>query len=118
MSEVGYEVILPGDDLTYEKRGDHGYDNRADSMHPIFYAFGPAFRQINRAEAFRNVDLYPLMLHILGLPIRLTNGSLDNVKHILADFPSENFLSRWIKAIGNAIEEFFSLGFSGNITRQ
>lgn len=58
-------------------------------MHPIFYAFGPAFRTNLVAEPFRNVDLYPLMSYILGLEQRKTNGSLENVKEILKNFPND-----------------------------
>ncbi len=60
-------------------------------MHPILYAFGPAFRQNLYAEPFRNVDIYPLISHILRLNPRITNGSIDHVKHILIDFPQYNF---------------------------
>ena len=67
--------------------GDHGYDNREKSMHPILYAFGPAFRRNLLAEPFRNVDIYSLMSYVLRLNPRATNGSLDRVKHILVDFP-------------------------------
>jgi len=85
ISRIGYEILLPGDDGSERRYGDHGYDNRAESMHPIFYAFGPAFRQINRAKAFRNVDLFPLMSYLLDIPIRLTNGSLENVYQEMND---------------------------------
>jgi hypothetical protein len=60
-------------------------------MHPICYGFGPAFRRNLLAEPFRNVDLYPLMSYILHLNQRKTNGSLDNVKHVLIDFPQNDF---------------------------
>ena len=109
VGRVGYEIVLPGDNPAYEMMGDHGYDNRVESMHPIFYAFGPAFRQINLAKPFRNVDLYPLMSHILGLGERQTNGSLDNVKHVLVDFSSDGFFS----AIWQVIIDLFSQGFVG-----
>ena len=100
--------MLPNDDGSRHILGDHGYDNRAESMHPIFYAFGPAFRQIDRAKSFRNVDLYPLMSYLLGVPIRPTNGSLDNVKHILVDFPPgdmSNLITR--------LKTWLSVGFLG-----
>jgi len=91
IGKVGYEIILPGNEPFYDYRGDHGYDNRAESMHPILYAFGPAFRRNLLAEPFRNVDIYPLMSYILRLNPRVTNGSLDHVKHILIDFPKYTF---------------------------
>ena len=111
VGRVGYEIVLPGDSPSYDMMGDHGFDNRAESMHPIFYAFGPAFRQINRAKPFRNVDLYPLMSHILGLRERKTNGSLDNVKHILIDFSSDGFFS----SMWQLITDLFSHGLPGKI---
>jgi hypothetical protein len=55
-------------------------------MRPIFYGFGPVFRENFHAEPFHSVDIYPLMSYILHLEERKTNGSLDNVKHILKDF--------------------------------
>ncbi|CAF1092106.1 unnamed protein product [Rotaria sordida] len=85
VGKVGYEVFV-SNTTDADLLGDHGYDNRAESMHPIFYGFGPAFRSNLLAEPFRNVDIYPLMCYILHLNQRKTNGSLDNVKHILIDF--------------------------------
>ena len=94
IGKVGYGIVESEDAALNSSLGDHGYDNRDESMHPIFYAFGPAFRSELLAEPFRNVDLYPLMSHILHLDQRTTNGSLDNVKHILNDFPL-NDLTRY-----------------------
>ena len=107
---MGYEIILPGSHPYKDYKGDHGYDNRAESMHPIFYAFGPAFRQNLLAEPFRNVDIYPLMSYILRLNPRATNGSFDRAKHILVDFPSRTISDY----IGKSIHEYFftSISFS------
>jgi hypothetical protein len=94
IGKVGYDIIIPGDNSSIELLGDHGYDNRNESMHPIFYGFGPVFRQNIQAEPFRTVDIYPLMSYILQLNERKTNGSLENVKHILNDFSKETFLNK------------------------
>lgn len=83
VGQVGYDIIIPGDNASVELIGDHGYDNQASSMHPIFYAMGPAFRRNFLAEPFRSVDIYPLMSHILRLNERKTNGSFENVKDLL-----------------------------------
>lgn len=40
--------------------GAHGYDNNEQDMQATFYAWGPAFN---------NVDVYPLVAKILGLKI-------------------------------------------------
>lgn len=103
VGKVGHDIIIPGDETYGHIVGDHGYDNRAESMHPILYAFGPAFYQNLLAEPFRSVDLYPLMSHVLHLKQRPTNGSLSNVKHILVDFRPE--LSSTI--LGNRIPSIF-----------
>lgn len=53
-------------------------------MHPFFIAHGPAFKRNYKAKPFRNVDVFPLMCHILKLDIpHNIDGSLLNVQHIL-----------------------------------
>lgn len=64
--------------------GDHGYDNRNTDMHAIFYATGPAFKKGHLHPTFNNVDLYPLMAHILGLTPAEVDGKFENVKGMLA----------------------------------
>lgn len=103
VGKVGYEIILPGSGSYKPYKGDHGYDNRAESMHPIFYAFGPAFQQNLLAKPFRNVDIYPLMSYLLRLTPRATNGSFDRAKHILVDFPSRTISDYF----GKSIHEYF-----------
>ncbi len=47
--------------------GNHGYDNFAPEMRALFIASGPAFRAA-KLDAFDNVDVYPLLRDLLGLP--------------------------------------------------
>ena len=47
--------------------GNHGYDNRAPEMTALFIASGPAFRPAT-LPAFENVDVYPLLRDLIGLP--------------------------------------------------
>lgn len=54
-------------------------------MHPIFIAHGPAFRKNITVPSFNNVDVYPLMCHILGIQPRPNDGSFENVKQLLAE---------------------------------
>ena len=68
--------------------GNHGYNNSLPSMHPVFLARGPAFRQDYVKPSMRSVDLYPLMCHILGLRPLANNGSLANVQDLLLVGPS------------------------------
>ena len=64
--------------------GDHGYNNSLASMHPIFVAHGPAFKKNYTAAPFNTVDVYSLICHILSITPRPNDGSLTNIKHILA----------------------------------
>jgi alkaline phosphatase D len=63
--------------------GTHGYDNSNTDMHAIFYATGPDFRKGYVHPPFENVDIYPLVAHILGLDPAETDGDINNVKDML-----------------------------------
>jgi len=66
-------------------KGAHGYDNQNTDMHSIFYAIGPSFKTGYNSSTIKNIDIYPLIAHILGLEIPPIDGSLDRIKHILKD---------------------------------
>ncbi|WP_326525891.1 alkaline phosphatase family protein [Sphingomonas sp.] len=51
-----------------EEGGEHGYDNDAPDMRALFIASGPAFRRGVTLPSFDNVDIYPLLRRLLGLP--------------------------------------------------
>jgi predicted AlkP superfamily pyrophosphatase or phosphodiesterase len=63
--------------------GAHGYDNSNSDMHHIFYAEGPAFKKGYMHPPFENVDIYPLVAHILGLDPAETDGDLKDVQGML-----------------------------------
>lgn len=65
--------------------GNHGFDHAAKDMQGIFIAAGPAFPSGVRAPAFRNVDVYPLLMEILGLPAAPSDGDLARVEGLLVD---------------------------------
>jgi predicted AlkP superfamily pyrophosphatase or phosphodiesterase len=48
--------------------GSHGYDNDLPSMRALFIANGPAFAGGRRLPTFDNVDVYPLLRDLIGLP--------------------------------------------------
>lgn len=50
-----------------DRRGDHGWDNRLESMRAMFLAVGPDIRPGVIVPEVRNVDVYPLMTELLGL---------------------------------------------------
>lgn len=64
--------------------GDHGYSNSLPSMHPFMAATGPSFRVGLRTSGLHSVDLYPLMCHLLAIPPRPHNGSMEAAKCLLA----------------------------------
>lgn len=64
--------------------GKHGFDPAVKDMRASFYAWGPAFKQHLQIPGFENVHVYPLIAHILGLPVNHTiDGRLSVLKPIL-----------------------------------
>lgn len=63
--------------------GEHGYDNADPRMQALFIAHGPAFREGVRFHAFPNVDVYPLMTHLLGIPPAANDGDYGAVEGML-----------------------------------
>ena len=64
--------------------GEHGFDPDLRDMHGIFYANGPAFRQGIVIPAFKNVHVYPLVCHLLGLEVPAeVDGRLEVLSSIL-----------------------------------
>ena len=64
-------------------RGEHGYDNADPRMGALFVARGPAFERGGVHGAFPNVDVYPLMAHLLGLPAQPNDGDYRQVEDML-----------------------------------
>jgi predicted AlkP superfamily pyrophosphatase or phosphodiesterase len=55
-------------------RGSHGYDPALPSMHAVFFARGPAFRTGAVLPAIEAVDVYPLLMRLLGLAAQAHDG--------------------------------------------
>nr|KAG5708925.1 hypothetical protein BaRGS_009334 [Batillaria attramentaria] len=83
-AEEGWLIVDDSSDR--RSVGEHGWDPRYSiNMYPFFIATGPAFKKgVRDAAPFRMVDIYPMMCHILGLEPAPNNGTLENVRHILA----------------------------------
>ena len=80
-------------------RGEHGYDNEAESMRAVFIARGPAFRRTGRTvrltnadgttkkvrmtEPFPNVDVYNILCRIIGLTPAKNSGDRKQIEKIL-----------------------------------
>jgi predicted AlkP superfamily pyrophosphatase or phosphodiesterase len=63
--------------------GEHGYDNADPRMQALFVAHGPGFLSGLKVPAFPNVDVYPLMTHLLQIPAAPNDGDYDAVKGML-----------------------------------
>uniref|UniRef100_A0A3P8VPK0 Ectonucleotide pyrophosphatase/phosphodiesterase 2 n=1 Tax=Cynoglossus semilaevis TaxID=244447 RepID=A0A3P8VPK0_CYNSE len=63
--------------------GDHGYDNKINSMQTIFLGYGPNFRYKTKVPAFENIELYNVMCDLLGLKSVPNNGTHGSLNHLL-----------------------------------
>jgi predicted AlkP superfamily pyrophosphatase or phosphodiesterase len=67
LAEDGWQV-LPTTPGRPQSGGSHGYDNMAPDMAALFIANGPAFAGGHTLPDFDNVDVYPLLRDLIGLP--------------------------------------------------
>ncbi|WP_445143945.1 alkaline phosphatase family protein [Dyella sp. Tek66A03] len=86
LADVGWRITTT--DYVAKKKGksslgEHGYDNESPLMQALFVAHGPAFRQDATVASFPNVDVYPLMTHLLDLPAAANDGDYQAVKDML-----------------------------------
>ncbi|MDR0182787.1 ectonucleotide pyrophosphatase/phosphodiesterase [Lysobacter arvi] len=68
-------------------RGSHGFDPALPSMRALFVARGPSFIAGTQLPAFDNVDVYPLLAHLLRVTPAPNNGTLDALRPALRDVP-------------------------------
>ena len=89
-NRVGDLILMPKPPYTFAKHGrpikkgtgTHGYDPEfCPEMGAIFYGDGPAFIPNAKVDSFENVDIYPLVTHILR--IKYDEKSIDGNLQIL-----------------------------------
>lgn len=87
---MGDVVVLPdvgwlfADKPSKKQRGSHGFDHLAADMQVGFRAIGPDFKVgYEKPERFRNVCVYPLLCHLLGVTPSPNDGTLDEVRDML-----------------------------------
>ena len=93
VADEGWEITLNINE-TYKPLGDHGYNNSLPDMQPIFIAMGPAFKNGTKVSQFNNVDIYPLMCHVLNILPGRNDGSLDNIMKVLKVAPGQGMISK------------------------
>lgn len=86
--------------LVTKVHGDHGYPVSSPNMEPIFVASGPSFKRAFQSQSFTNLDVYPLLCHMLGLAAGPHNGSLEDIRSILAQPTSVSLIQPLIIALG------------------
>ena len=87
---MGDVVVLPdvgwlfADKPSKTQRGSHGFDHTAADMQVGFRAIGPDFKLgYVKPDRFRNVCIYPLLCHLLGVEPSPNDGTLDEVRDML-----------------------------------
>ncbi len=64
--------------------GMHGYDGAHPDMAAAFVASGPSFRAGVRLRSFDNVDVYPLLMRLMGLQPQPSDGRIGPLREGLA----------------------------------
>ena len=70
-------------------RGSHGFDPALKSMRAIFIARGPSLRHDAVLGAIENVDVYPLLMRLLGLEPLASDGNPAALASALASRAAE-----------------------------
>jgi predicted AlkP superfamily pyrophosphatase or phosphodiesterase len=78
-SEASWRVQTRANDRWPQPvRGEHGYAPEDPAMRSVFVASGPAFRNGVVLAPFDNVDVYPLLAHLLGVTPAANDGDLSS----------------------------------------
>ena len=66
-------------------KGEHGFAPEDPGIRAAFVAAGPSFRAGTQLPAFDNVDVYPLLAHLLGIAPAPNDGNLAPLRPALRD---------------------------------
>ncbi|CDG39128.1 Alkaline phosphodiesterase I / Nucleotide pyrophosphatase [Asaia bogorensis] len=83
LAENGWTLARDAHD--HISKGGHGYDNQAPDMLATFIAAGPAFVPHKTLPTIDNVDVYPLVMMLLGLLPENNDGTLTPLQSGLRD---------------------------------
>lgn len=79
VAEPGW--IIGFRDSNWVPKGTHGYDPQVKEMQALFVGSGPDFPAGKEPIAgVSNLDVYPLMMHLLNVPPKPNNGTLKLVE--------------------------------------
>ena len=79
--ELGWQFT----DVPRALKGAHGYFPQSPDMQVMFRACGPDFKAGYESKGFVNVDIYPLLAHLLKITPEKTDGQFERIKDILKD---------------------------------
>jgi predicted AlkP superfamily pyrophosphatase or phosphodiesterase len=81
-SRIGRIVLLARNGAHFMTRssvfrveGDHGYYPTMKDMHSIFIGLGPDFQEGKTLDVFKNLEVYNLLGHLLGIRVKDNNGT-------------------------------------------
>ncbi|MBY0558128.1 MAG: ectonucleotide pyrophosphatase/phosphodiesterase [Burkholderiaceae bacterium] len=79
LADPGWFIAFDDGAAARVKGGKHGYDNAAPDMAALFIAVGPAFKPGVVLPVFDNVDVYPLLMGLLGVPPLPSDGTITSL---------------------------------------
>ncbi len=85
LAEPGWQIVANEKAKLRSSGGAHGYDNLAPDMAALFIANGPAFRAGAQIAELQNVDVYPLLMQVAGVPALPSRGKLQATRSLLSD---------------------------------
>ncbi len=83
LAEPGWTLSASEASARRTKGGAHGYDQQAPDMRATFIASGPAFKSGVVLPPFDNVDVYPLLMQLIGLTPLPSDGQLETLRPAL-----------------------------------
>src|SRR5579883_79300 len=85
LAQTGWLITTRTERAKHEhpQRGEHGYDNADPLMRALFVAEGPAFVSGYIAPPFPNVDVYPLLAHLLRITPEKNDGDYSAIEAML-----------------------------------
>ena len=86
--DQGYAVLSSNDKVGKINAGDHGWAPGSADMHGLFIASGANIKAGVELGAIHNIDIYPLMVSILGLaPAAKLDGDPKKLADLLKPDP-------------------------------
>ena len=83
-ADPGHLVYSTADRVQRRSRGDHGWAPEVEGMHASFLAMGPRLPKGETIGPIDVVDVYPLLMAILDLPVSTSiDGDPDRLTKLL-----------------------------------